>query len=365
MKSNKKNKRPIDKAISELSGLWNGAVSAVKKDNIKMWQLIAAAFFIAGLVIMAVIISKLNLQTKSEASAATLKIVANKSNISIDEGFTTDVILDTQGSNVVTVKAIITYDTRYFGLISWDTSSSIFASDNSCNAGYGKPCEIIENDAANGKITIVVFKPTPGVNSSNGKIATLFFKGTNPIQPSSANFKLVYVNSGNYDDSDAIIDGQSGADILASVSGASVTVNSPSCTDFTYSEWGECKSDGTQTRIIISSSPEGCSGGDPLLIQSCNYQGVACTSFRYSKWSACQSDGMQTRTVVSGRPSGCTGGDPVLTQPCVYSPPACRSFTYSDWSVCDPVNKIQTRTVISSSPEGCDGGRPKVQQKCR
>jgi hypothetical protein len=40
------------------------------------------------------------------------------------------------------------------------------------------------------------------------------------------------------------------------------------CTSFTYSDWGECI-DGTQTRTVLESFPEGCTGGDPILSQDC------------------------------------------------------------------------------------------------
>ena len=42
---------------------------------------------------------------------------------------------------------------------------------------------------------------------------------------------------------------------------------------------------------------------------------ATCTSFTYSSWSTC-SNGRQTRTVLTSSPSGCTGGSPVLTQSC-------------------------------------------------
>ena len=37
---------------------------------------------------------------------------------------------------------------------------------------------------------------------------------------------------------------------------------------------------------------------------------TACTSFSYSAWGACQSDSTQTRTLTSSLPAGCTGGTP-------------------------------------------------------
>ncbi len=51
------------------------------------------------------------------------------------------------------------------------------------------------------------------------------------------------------------------------------------------------------------------------------YTSTTCTSFTYSAWNACQSDGIQSRTTTSTAPSGCTGGTPVLSQSCTYTPP--------------------------------------------
>ncbi|MBI5638885.1 MAG: SUMF1/EgtB/PvdO family nonheme iron enzyme [Nitrospirae bacterium] len=45
-----------------------------------------------------------------------------------------------------------------------------------------------------------------------------------------------------------------------------------------------------------------------------------CTSYTYSDWGACQSDNTQTRTMLSSSPAGCTG-TPVLSQACTYVPP--------------------------------------------
>ena len=43
----------------------------------------------------------------------------------------------------------------------------------------------------------------------------------------------------------------------------------PTCTDFTYSEWSVCTNH-IQAKKIISSTPDGCTGGSPdILSQSC------------------------------------------------------------------------------------------------
>ncbi|HET9594942.1 MAG TPA: cytochrome c [Anaeromyxobacteraceae bacterium] len=47
-----------------------------------------------------------------------------------------------------------------------------------------------------------------------------------------------------------------------------------------------------------------------------------CTAFTYSAWGACQSSNTQTRTVLSSSPTGCVGGNPVLSQACTFVPPA-------------------------------------------
>jgi len=98
-----------------------------------------------------------------------------------------------------------------------------------------------------------------------------------------------------------------------------------SCTSFTYSAWGTCGSNSTQTRTVNSSSPSGCTGGSPVTSQSCTYTppvAGSCTSFTYGSWSACQSDSTQSRAILSTAPAGCTGGSPVLTQSCTYTPPS-------------------------------------------
>ncbi|MEA3444583.1 MAG: trypsin-like peptidase domain-containing protein, partial [Bacteroidota bacterium] len=134
------------------------------------------------------------------------------------------------------------------------------------------------------------------------------------------------------------------------------------CTSFTYSDWTVCQSDGIQTRTILNSYPNDCSGGTPVLNQSCT---PFCTNGDYScdDWSECSVDGNQTR--ICSKISNCEGGIemPAISQSCVYIPPTCTSWTYSDWPNCQP-NGTQTRTVINSSPNNCVGGNPVLTQDC-
>lgn len=46
-----------------------------------------------------------------------------------------------------------------------------------------------------------------------------------------------------------------------------------------------------------------------------------CTFFEYSEWSRCAIDGMQSRTVIKTLPEGCSGGNPTLSQNCALRPP--------------------------------------------
>lgn len=90
---------------------------------------------------------------------------------------------------------------------------------------------------------------------------------------------------------------------------------------------------------------------------------IACDSSTYSDWGACQPNGTQTRTVTTSFPNGCSVANPVLSQNCVYTPPTCTSLTYSDWGACQP-DSTQTRTIINSSPGGCSAVNPILSRSC-
>ena len=136
------------------------------------------------------------------------------------------------------------------------------------------------------------------------------------------------------------------------------------CTSFTYSGWGACQSNSTQTRTVTASSPAGCTGGTPVTSQSCTYVAPTCTSFTYSAWGACQSNNTQTRTVTVSSPTGCTGGTPLTSQSCTYVPPqACTSYTYT-LGACQP-NGTAPVTSSTGIPAGCSGGAtPATSQSC-
>ena len=57
-----------------------------------------------------------------------------------------------------------------------------------------------------------------------------------------------------------------------------------------------------------------------------------CTFFTYSAWAptTCPSSQTQNRTVISSLPDGCTGGNPIITQSCTYVPPPSTKFVAGD-----------------------------------
>ncbi len=85
---------------------------------------------------------------------------------------------------------------------------------------------------------------------------------------------------------------------------------------------------------------------------------LECSIFSYSEWSKCI-DGTQTRTLTGSNPPGCTGGSPVLSQSCTV----CYKYTYSNWGAC--INGIQKRFITQLTETNCPGEEKKsLEQSC-
>lgn len=136
----------------------------------------------------------------------------------------------------------------------------------------------------------------------------------------------------------------------------------PICTDVIYSDWENECINGKQYRTVENYYPSNCEEGiknDEILTQDC----VACTGRIYSNWSDCI-DNQQERVVLYNTPSGCVGeptADPVIYQSC-NKDIICNNWTYSDWSTC--IDNQQSRTIISSYPEDCVDGEPFLVRVC-
>lgn len=101
--------------------------------------------------------------------------------------------------------------------------------------------------------------------------------------------------------------------------------NPPNTTSCSFCHTSPPSLNATGQTLLASANPPGSTNFDYCSIGpatgSCAPPPQTCTSFTYSDWGACQPDGTQTRTVISSSPAGCTGGTPVLSQSCTYVPP--------------------------------------------
>ena len=171
------------------------------------------------------------------------------------------------------------------------------------------------------------------IQSSAGPNGSISPSGARTVSSGASQSFTITANSG-YQVASVLADGSSIGAVTSytfsnvttdhTISVSFTAVSLPACTSFTYSAWGACQSNSAQSRTMTSSSPAGCTGGSPVLSQSCAYVALInpCTSFTYSAWGACQSNSTQSRTMTSSLPAGCTGGSPVLSQSCTYSVPA-------------------------------------------
>jgi hypothetical protein len=163
-----------------------------------------------------------------------------------------------------------------------------------------------------------------------------------------------------------------GSPFLSQACGTNIiNYNYPTCSSWSYTDWGTCDWDGRQTRKVVYSYPYTCQGGSPILTQACGASGndsqgtvnQICNSWSFSDWSDCNWDGLQVRKVLYSYPFNCHGGNPVLTQSCSASKPVCTSWSYTDWSACN-WDRQQTRKVTASYPYNCYGGDPILLQNC-
>ncbi len=110
----------------------------------------------------------------------------------------------------------------------------------------------------------------------------------------------------------------------AAFADATVTVQAPTCTSFTYGAWGPCTA-GQQTRSVVSASPAGCTGGSPVLTQACAPVTVsispspaavdACRTLTFTATVANAASGAVTWAVQEGAAGGTIGTNGVYTAP--------------------------------------------------
>ena len=268
-----KEKRPIDESAEETYSWLKKKIVFMKKTRVKTWQGTIILAFVIGMFsyLILSIETDTHIASRADGETASLALSPTVVNVEIGDTFVLNILLNTDSNNAVVARAIVNYDADSFSLTNWNINNSVF--DSSACASEGKTaCEIVD-DTTNGVIDITLAKPSPGVNSSSGLIAALTFQA---LRATTENITISFT-SGSYSDSDVIFDGigsdGAGTDILNSVTNTAVTITAPTCASFTYSGWSVCQPDSTQSRTVASSSPSGCVGGNPVLTQSCVYDG--------------------------------------------------------------------------------------------
>ncbi|MFA4817209.1 MAG: cohesin domain-containing protein [Parcubacteria group bacterium] len=325
--------RPIDQLFAKTYfGLGKSWVF-IKKTRIRTWQGIFVMALAAGIAVSTVFISVMDYYDSIHAAAGEAKLSLRVDGdtdqapgvlaVQKNGAFSVDVILDALENEVVAVKADLHFDASKFRLDSCSTADSPFGVNADCTTSSANPFQIVVDNRNSGEIIITQAKTGHGVQNASGHIATLNFTALQTVAPSAANITLLYNGVGQYNDSDAIVYGNDGADILNEVGNATITVAPPTCTSFTYSAYGSCQSNSKHYRSITSSLPAGCTGGSPITEESCIYTPptVTCTDFTYSAYGDCQSNGKQSRSITSSSPQGCTGGNSVTTLDCEYDEP--------------------------------------------
>jgi hypothetical protein len=87
---------------------------------------------------------------------------------------------------------------------------------------------------------------------------------------------------------------------------------------------------------------------------------VTCTSFTYSAWGTCSASGTQSRTVTASAPASCTGGTPVLTQSC--TPPVTNPVTTANIvASCTGCHGLTSNTTVYKSGGYTVSGRSSAQ----
>jgi len=381
--------REVDVLAGETLSRLNRGWQFMRKTKIKTWQAICIIAFVAGLSTAFLVSVALRIQTMSDAAGGanlglTLDETVVGNSVMKDDIFNVDINLRTNSNKVVVVKAILNYDPAVFQYQSVNTQAGAF-SISPCGLSYTVLCAIVDNDSANGKLSITVSKPSPGVNDDMAVVATVSFKALKLTAPNASSISIDYSGSADdYTDSDVIPEGDGSAgDILRGpgdgfdwVDTLSIMVNQycdsvvPSGRD-PVCQVDPSSADPTKGILIpdLIVTPENCTmtaeqeqqyaTQTPCDLPECTYTcgeyGTTCNPDNRSSLG-----GYFTRECVLDNTDPCYG-EPVTQEEC--TPPDtdfCTKVEYSStWSDCqgkpnssDPHDGQQTRTV-TTEPKDC------------
>lgn len=145
---------------------------------------------------------------------ATLSVSPDTGSYNPNDSFKINIYVNTHDQNVSAVGAYLNYDKVHFQAVSIDTTGTEF------------PMEM-ENtiDSTNGKIKITRGIQNPGlVNKSNALVAAINFKALSGTSPPSDNLTFEFTAGVKALDSDVILKGDVGTDILSGVYNGRYTV---------------------------------------------------------------------------------------------------------------------------------------------
>ena len=131
----------------------------------------------------------------------------------VGDEFSVDILVNTKGNAVNVVAAYLIYSASKMEVVSIDTSDSVF--DMVAEK---------KNMEKEGKIKLVIGKPTPGVNVYNGKVGTIHFKAIEKSNPFVDNIYFDF-REGSPDYSAVFLDDKKGTNILEDVRGAKIFID--------------------------------------------------------------------------------------------------------------------------------------------
>jgi len=180
---------------------------------------------VAGLILVTILIVSLSIFSPEVGNyfedishslkppQASLYLSPNVANYKEGDEFNMDVMVNTNGNNVVVVAAYLSYNKEQLQAISIDLTDSLFQ--------FVAEKQIISQD---GKIKITIGKPTPGINTNAGKVATIRFKAIKEINPESENISFDFTQGSSLF-SGVFVDDKQGTNALNKTSGAKIFID--------------------------------------------------------------------------------------------------------------------------------------------
>lgn len=159
----------------------------INKIRIRTWQGTLIIGFAAGFAaaLMWSISQQWTNQLIAAVSNADLRINPSSGNFTIGDEFDANIVLNTNGQNVVAVGAYLTFDPISLQVVGIDYKNSVF------------PAYWVEDvyDNTDGVIKITRGEPAPGINTTQGIIATVRFKALAVYGSPLPNFRFVTATS--------------------------------------------------------------------------------------------------------------------------------------------------------------------------